>query len=90
MFGNLRSKLWNFLEYPETSIAAQALAFTSLFMVCISTVTFIIGTNHESEQEPRFSNLTNLNTNIDEDSQSFTEIIDNIAVVFFSLEYFLR
>ena len=90
MFGNLRSKLWNFLEYPETSIAAQALAFTSLFMVCISTVTFIIGTNNESEQEPRFSNLTNLNTNIDEESQSFTEIIDNIAVVFFSLEYFLR
>ena len=90
MFGRLRSKLWNFLEYPETSIAAQALAFTSLFMVCISTVTFIIGTNHESEQEPRFSNLTNLNTNIDEDSQSFTEIIDNVAVVFFSLEYFLR
>ena len=90
MFGNLRSKLWNFLEYPETSIAAQALAFTSLFMVCISTITFIIGTNHESEQEPRFSNLTNPDTNIDEDSQSFTEIIDNVAVVFFSLEYFLR
>ena len=90
MFGNLRSKLWNFLEYPETSIAAQALAFTSLFMVCISTVTFIIGTNHESEREPRFSNITDLNIDIDGDSHSFTEIVDNVAVVFFSLEYFLR
>lgn len=90
MFGNLRSKLWNFLEYPETSIAAQALAFTSLFMVCISTVTFIIGTNNESEQEPRFSNRTNINIDIDGDSQSFTEMVDNVAVVFFSLEYFLR
>lgn len=90
MFGNIRSNLWNFLEYPETSIAAQALAFTSLFMVCISTVTFIIGTNHESSQEPRFSNLTNNNLNIDDDSQSVTEIIDNVAVIFFSVEYFLR
>ena len=90
MFGNLRSKLWNFLEYPETSIAAQALAFTSLFMVCISTVTFIIGTNHESQQEPRFSNMTTLDINVDGDSQSGTEIVDNVAVVFFSLEYFLR
>ena len=90
MFGKFRSKLWNFLEYPETSIAAQALAFTSLFMVCISTVTFIIGTNHEGSQEPRFSNQTNRDPNIDGDSQSVTEIIDNVAVVFFSLEYFLR
>ena len=90
MFGNLRSKLWNFLEYPETSIAAQALAFTSLFMVGISTITFIIGTNHESQQEPGFSNLTDLNVNVDGDSQTFTEIVDNVAVVFFSLEYFLR
>ena len=82
MFGNLRSKLWNFLEYPETSIAAQALAFTSLFMVCISTVTFIIGTNHESQQEP--------NINGDDEDQSYNEIIDNVAVIFFSVEYFLR
>ena len=61
-------------------------------MVCLSTVTFIIGTNQESEQEPRSSNITKSNMDIDGDSQSqsFTEIVDNVAVVFFSLEYFLR
>lgn len=82
MLGRIRTQLWNFLEYPETSIAAQALAFTSLFMVCISTVTFIIGTNHESQQEP--------NINGDDEDQSYNEIIDNVAVIFFSVEYFLR
>ena len=84
MYGRIRTKLWNFLEYPETSIAAQALAWTSLFMVCLSTVTFIIGTNDESEQEP---NLASNDVVVD---QSFTEIIDNISVIFFSLEYFAR
>ena len=83
MLGRIRTQLWNFLEYPETSIAAQALAFSSLFMVCISTVTFIIGTNHESQQEP------NINA-VDDEDQSFNEIIDNVAVIFFSVEYFLR
>ena len=83
MLGRIRTQLWNFLEYPETSIGAQALAFTSLFMVCISTVTFIIGTNHESQQEP------NINA-VDDEDQSFNEIIDNVAVIFFSVEYFLR
>ena len=55
-------------------------------------MTFIIGTNQESEQEPRLSNITKSNMDIDGDSQSqsFTEIVDNVAVVFFSLEYFLR
>lgn len=80
----MRTKLWNFLEYPETSIAAQALAFTSLFMVCISTVTFIIGTNQESQHQPKQSEPA------DADDQSINEMIDNVAVIFFSLEYFTR
>ena len=80
----MRTKLWNFLEYPETSLAAQALAFTSLFMVCISTVTFIIGTNQESQQQPKPSESA------DAEDQSINEMIDNVAVIFFSLEYFTR
>ena len=33
LLGRARKMVWNFLEYPETSLAAQALAFLSLLMV---------------------------------------------------------
>ena len=36
-----RSKLWDLLEYPETSRAAQFFAFTSIIFVILSTVSFI-------------------------------------------------
>ena len=93
----MRKELWNFLEYPETSIGAQALAFVSLLMVCISTVTFIIGTNYEGEQEKQLrisinaNNLTIMEEDIEKDSEwNIIEIIDNTAVIFFSIEYFIR
>ena len=91
----MRKILWNFLEYPETSVAAQALAFLSLLMVCISTLTFIIGTNSEGEREKK-QRLADIEANIEAgdivnpSNINVTEIIDNIAVIFFSLEYFMR
>ena len=100
MIGKIRKILWNFLEYPETSIAAQALAFLSLLMVCVSTVTFIIGTNSEGEREKR-ERLADIERDaawiVDDDGNiaqssniNITEVIDNIAVIFFGLEYFMR
>ena len=90
--GKIRKMLWNFLEYPETSIAAQALAFLSLLMVCVSTVTFIIGTNSEGEREKRerLADIEQVETGDVEDNINMTEVIDNIAVIFFGLEYFMR
>ena len=92
--GQVRTKLWNFLEYPETSLGAQALAFLSLLMVCISTITFIIGTNYEGEQEKKQRMTTNeMEDTVEEDNQynlNIIEIIDNIAVIFFSAEFFMR
>ena len=95
--GRIRTKLWNFLEYPETSKAAQAWAFLSLFMVCISTVTFVVGTNFEGEKDKLILHMTNQNsteifleTNDDMDIQDAIELIDNIAVLFFTFEYVLR
>ena len=100
LVGKIRKTLWNFLEYPETSIAAQALAFLSLLMVCVSTVTFIIGTNSEGEREKR-QRLADGEKNVGEimdengvnaqpSNLNITEVIDNIAVIFFGLEYFMR
>ena len=91
----MRKILWNFLEYPETSVAAQALAFLSLLMVCISTLTFIIGTNSEGEREKK-QRLADIEVEreagdiVNPSNLNVTEIIDNIAVIFFSLEYFMR
>ena len=96
----MRKILWNFLEYPETSVAAQALAFLSLLMVCISTLTFIIGTNSEGEREKK-ERLADIEKDVavtvdkngdivNPSNLNVTEIIDNIAVIFFSLEYFMR
>ena len=91
----MRKILWNFLEYPETSVAAQALAFLSLLMVCISTLTFIIGTNSEGEREKK-QRLADIEVELEAgdivnpSNINVTEIIDNIAVIFFSLEYFMR
>ena len=36
-----RSNLWDLLEYPETSRAAQMIAFTSIIFVILSTLSFI-------------------------------------------------
>ena len=80
------------MEYPETSIAAQALAFLSLLMVCVSTVTFIIGTNSEGEREKRvrMADLERDMAGVADNNINITEVIDNIAVIFFGLEYFMR
>ena len=64
----------------------------------LSTVTFIIGTNIEGEQEKRerLAGAETENITMVEDMEAetgglnMTELVDNIAVIFFSLEYFMR
>lgn len=50
--GLARSWLWNTLEYPWTSNLAQFLAFFSLSMIVLSTITFIISTADELQKGP--------------------------------------
>lgn len=45
--GKVRKFLWNLTEYPETSLGARIFAFTSMSVVVISTVTFVLGTMPE-------------------------------------------
>ena len=83
MIGKIRKILWNFLEYPETSIAAQALAFLSLLMVCVSTVTFIISTQ-----------LIDPDGNVDyveyPKAVYLIDLMDNFVTIFFSGEFITR
>ena len=61
-------------------------------------MTFIIGTNIEGEQEKRerLAGAETENITMVEDMEAetgglnMTELVDNIAVIFFSLEYFMR
>ena len=45
LLGRARKLVWNFLEYPETSLAAQALAFLSLLMVSVSNQCKLVPTS---------------------------------------------
>ena len=82
-WGQWRSWLWNTIEYPWTSKLAQVLALFSLSMVLISTVTFIISTAEELQEDEdgdiEFHWLAHI-----------IDFTDNFVVVFFSLEYMIR
>ena len=47
----MRKYFWNLTEYPETSRAAQVYAFISLFVVILSTVTFVLSTTPQLAPE---------------------------------------
>ena len=50
-YGRMRKYFWNLTEYPETSRAAQVYAFISLFVVILSTVTFVLSTTPQLAPE---------------------------------------
>ena len=49
LVGNSRSFLWDLLEKPWTSLAAQYYAMASLFVVFISTFTFVLSTMEDAK-----------------------------------------
>ena len=64
------------MEYPWTSKLAQVVAFFSLTMVIISTITFVISTIEEFQEFPIIGIVI--------------EYIDTFTVFFFTLEYAVR
>ena len=81
--GLWRTWLWNTIEYPWTSNLAQFLALFSLSMVIVSTVTFIISTADELQEDE--NGMIEFPTVV-----LIIEMIDNFVVVFFSVEYLIR
>lgn len=82
-WGNTRSWLWNTLEYPWTSKLAQIVAFFSLSMVLVSTVTFVVSTIEELQENDQGQVEYPV-------VQAIIGYTDNFVVIFFTLEYFLR
>ena len=86
--GRMRTKFWDMLEYPETSHSAQAVAFFSMLFVCLSTVTFVIESSYgeDVEYDDEQTDKKEENTGI----LTIMQYIDQLAITFFTLEYFLR
>ena len=93
-YGRWRTMMWNFVEYPESSKPAQILAFFSLFMVCVSTITFVIGTNYDEQEPDPEADIKNVTTGAagekDNPVKMVIDVVDNIAVYFFTIEYIAR
>ena len=93
--GVFRSYFWDLLEYPETSKSAQAIAATSMLFVFLSIVTFLVESNLEHDLEILMENVQFLNSTKISESETdmilkVTQIIDQLAMTFFTLEYVLR
>ena len=86
--GRCRSKLWDIMEYPETSKIAQLTAFISISFVFISTVCFMV----ESAFEQETGNDTDyiFDASIDNFILNFLHILDTVAISFFTFEYLLK
>ena len=102
LLGALRSYFWDMLEYPETSPAAQAMATISMMFVVLSTVTFLVESNLEHDMDVLSGSREDMNTTTTAfNATSFsnkerkiiltiTQIIDHLAITFFTAEYFAR
>ena len=78
-----RGWMWNTLEYPWTGKLAQFLALFSLSMILLSTITFIISTADELQQDAK--------GNVEFPTVVFIiDMLDNFVIIFFSLEYVMR
>jgi hypothetical protein len=94
--GRVRSYLWNLTEYPETSLQARICAFTSMTVVIISTLTFVLSTMPELAEEidvVLFDNETESGEVVQERWETGIQalrFVDTITMWFFTLEYIVR
>ena len=79
-----RSVLWDFLEKPWTSKAAKIFAFSSLSILFISTVTFIVSTVEEFSLDS-----TKDNSSVS-DLVTVCAHVDTFTFIFFTVEYLAR
>jgi len=100
--GKIRKYLWNLTEYPETSIAARITAFTSMSVVVISTVTFVLSTMPEltddldlaidniTAEEAQIARVDGIAVDRWHMGILIIKVIDQLTMWFFTLEYAIR
>lgn len=102
-FPELRRTVWDLMENPQTSHAARAIAFVSIFFVIISSVTLTLNTipelqvrvNH-TQKNTTDPHLKSINDHLVHHSHPIYidnpifETIEAICIAWFTLEYVLR
>ena len=84
-YGRIRKYFWNLTEYPETSRAAQVYAFISLFVVILSTVTFVLSTTPQLAPE-----MDLILFDIEDENSTDTKAVERWDEVSLSEKYWLR
>ncbi|CAF1431278.1 unnamed protein product [Adineta steineri] len=101
---NIKRKIWDLVEHPQTSIAARIIVFISIAFILLSTLTLIIGTIEGIGCTP---NMTNIEMNEEQTSSNhrisqqdkipdecneplFLFLIELICISWFTIEYIIR
>lgn len=93
--GSLSKTVWEFLEYPETSVAAKIFAGVSVTFIVLSTVSFCV------ETLPKYKNVGCINvTTLDANGVKVKKLVPNfghplsviesVVIAWFVLELILR
>jgi len=93
--GRLRKFCWNLTEYPETSLAARLYAFTSMGVVVISTIVFVLSTMPELTDDIDMILLYS-NTTEGQPPERWEKgivalaVLDHLTMAFFTIEFLTR
>ena len=85
--GTFKSKVWDFLEDPTSSIGAKIFSYVTIFLTLFSVAVYIL------ETLPEFSNTANQENSVEGSKSSLTTLwfyMDTVCIAWFSLEYLLR
>ena len=82
-----KSRVWDFLEDPSSSIWAKLFSYFTIFLILFSVAIYIL------ETLPEFSNTANEENSVEGSKASFLTLwfyMDTVCISWFSLEYLLR
>jgi hypothetical protein len=84
---NFKSKVWDFLENPSSSVWAKIFSYLTMFLIVFSVAIYLL------ETLPEFSNTANRENSVEGSRSSLLTswfILDTACISWFSLEYLLR
>jgi potassium voltage-gated channel Shab-related subfamily B protein 1 len=92
---DIRRRVWNMMENPETSHIAKAIGFISVFFVLLSSITFCLSTIKEFnvnilEYLHSEAELANYTASGIEPENPVTESIEIICIIWFTFEFTMR